>query len=86
MENDTSNAEYFKARGLTYYQTHTYQQAAYDLSMSLDLVPDDQKANYYLGLAQHSLGNEKMACYYMNRARKYGELKAIEFLQENCRE
>ena len=86
LENDTSNAEYFKARGLTYYQTHTYQQAAYDLSMSLDLVPDDQEANYYLGLAQHLLGNEKMACYYMNRARKYGELKAIEFLQENCQE
>lgn len=84
LEDDTSNAEYFKARGLTYYQTHTFQQAAYDLSMSLDLVPDDPEANYYLGLSQHSLGNEKMACYYMNRAKKYGELKAIEFLRENC--
>ena len=86
LENNTSSAEYFRARGLTYYQTHTFQQAAYDLSMSLDLEPDDMEANYYLGLTQHSLGNNKMACYYMNRAVKYGELKAIEFLQENCRE
>jgi len=86
LEKNTSSAEYFKARGLTYYYTNTLQQAAYDLSMSLDLVPDDAEANYFLGLTHDSLGNKKMACYYMNRARKYGEPEAIEFLQINCQE
>jgi len=84
LEKNTSSAEYFKARGLTYYYTNTMQQAAYDLSMSLDLVPDDAEANYFLGLTHDSLGNKKMACYYLNRAKKYGELRAIEYLQKNC--
>ena len=86
LEKNTSSAAYFKARGLAYYKTNTFQQAAYDLSMSLDLVPDDAEVNYFLGLTQKSLGNTKMACYYLNRARQYGELKAIEYLQKNCGE
>jgi len=84
LENNKGNAQYFKARGMTYYQTHTVNQAAYDLSMSLDLIPDDAEANYYLGLTQDSLGNKKMACYYLNRAKNYGELRAIDYLQKNC--
>ncbi len=84
LKNNTSNAEYFKFRGLTYYQTHTLKQAAYDLSMSLDLVPDDAETNYYLGMTYNLMGNKRMACYYLNRAMVYGDLKANEYIQENC--
>ncbi len=84
LENNASSAAYFKARGMTYYQTNTLQPAAYDLSMSLDLVPDDAEANYYLGLTQNLLGNKKMACYYLKRAKKYGDLRAVEYIQKNC--
>jgi len=84
LETDSSNAGYFKARGMAYYQTNTLSQAAYDLSMSLDLVPDDAESNYFLGLAQERLGNMKLACYYMNRAKKFGEKRSYEFLYDNC--
>jgi tetratricopeptide (TPR) repeat protein len=84
LERNTANAQYFKARGMTYYQTRTLTQAAFDLSMSLDLVPDDAETNYYLGLTQDLLGNKKMACYYLNRAYRYGEPKAYNYTQQNC--
>jgi len=84
LERDSSNATYFKARGMAYYQTNTFSQAAYDLSMSLDLVPYDGESNYYLGLTQSKLGNKKAACYYMNRAKKYGDKRAHIYLIENC--
>lgn len=86
LEKDKSNASYFKVRGMAYYQTQTYKQAAYDLSMSLDLVPDDAEANFYLGLTEQILGHRKLACYYLNRARTFGDLRAVSYLQENCKE
>ena len=84
LEETKGNAQFFKARGMTYYQTRTLNQAAYDLSMSLDLVPDDAEANYFLGLTQDLLGNKRMACYYLTRAKNYGDTRSTEYLQKNC--
>jgi tetratricopeptide (TPR) repeat protein len=84
LEKDKSKAEYFKLRGMTFYQTQLFNQAAYDLSMSLDLVPDDAESNFYLGLTEKTLGNKSMACFYLNRAVKHGEKRAIPFQQEVC--
>jgi tetratricopeptide (TPR) repeat protein len=84
LEKDQSKADYFKLRGMIYYETQTYTQAAYDLSMSLDLLPDDGECNYFLGLTENKLGNVKLACYYMKRAKRDGELRAVNFLQANC--
>jgi tetratricopeptide (TPR) repeat protein len=85
MKDAKPNASYFKARGLTYYQTGTYSPASSDLSMSLDLEPGDGETNLYLGLAEYYKGNNKAACYYWNRAKYSGELKAIEYIQKYCK-
>lgn len=79
------NAAYFKARGMIYYQTGTYAFASTDLSMSLDLEPDNGETNLFMGLAEYYKGNTKAACYYLNRAKNNGELKAIEYLQKYCK-
>lgn len=84
LEEDTSVAKYFKARGMTYYQTGTYKFAAYDLSMSLDLDPNNAQANLYLGLSKHQLGDNELCCYYLKRAKNFGELSAIKYLQKYC--
>jgi tetratricopeptide (TPR) repeat protein len=84
LEKDGSNASWFKLRGMIYYDSQTFDQSAYDLSMSLDLFPDDAEANYYLGLAEQKLGNNILACYYMKRAKRFGELKSVSFLQDHC--
>ncbi len=86
MERQNPNARYFRARGMTYYQTNTYEMAASDLSMSLDIEPDNAETNLYLGLAELNRGNKKSACYYLKRAQRFGDLTAVEYLNKNCKE
>ncbi len=84
IRDEVAQAKYFKARGLTYYETKTYQYAAYDLSMSLDLDPNDAQTNLYLGITQYHLGEKELCCYYLKRAKNFGELSAIEYLRKYC--
>jgi tetratricopeptide (TPR) repeat protein len=84
LEKDQSNALYYKLRGQIYYESRTFDQAAYDLSMSLDLSPRDAETNYYLGLTKLSQNQKKMACYYLKRAEYYGETRAAGYIQQNC--
>ncbi len=84
MSSDKNNREYLLLRGKTYYEGKIYKSAAYDLSMYLDLDPTSSEANYFLGLAQQKLGNQKSACYYMKRAFDTGDTRAIKYLTESC--
>jgi tetratricopeptide (TPR) repeat protein len=84
MDRKDPDVKYYRARGLTYFQTNTYDMAASDLSMSLDLEPDNAEANLYMGLAEYNRGNKKQACYYLKRAENYGDLKAEEYLRNYC--
>jgi Tfp pilus assembly protein PilF len=84
MNKQNPDVLYYRARGLTYYQTNLYDLAASDLSMSLDIEPNNAEANLYLGLAEYYKGQNKSACYYWKRAKNFGELKAIEYLQKYC--
>ena len=70
---------------MLFYDTETYKRASYDLSMSLDLNPDDAETNYYMALAQWKLGRTQEACFFMKRARSYNEVEVQEWLQKNCR-
>jgi tetratricopeptide (TPR) repeat protein len=79
-------ASWYRLRGMTYYNTTTYKFASYDLSMSLDLEPNNAEANYYLGLSEFANGNNSLACYYWNRALKFGETKAYDKISANCDE
>jgi tetratricopeptide (TPR) repeat protein len=83
LEKDKSNASYFKLRGMIYYECRTFKQSAYDLSMSLDLAPNDAETNYFLGLSEFELKNEKLGCYYTKRAMKLGDSRASAFLLEH---
>jgi tetratricopeptide (TPR) repeat protein len=85
MEREKPKAKYYKARGMTYYKTRIFDQAAYDLSMSLDLSPNDPETNFYLGLAEQNRGNNKMACYYLLRAKNYGNIEAEKFIEKYCK-
>jgi len=85
MDTEKPRAEYYKARGMTYFQTRIFDQAAYDLSMSLDITPDDAETNLYLGLAEKNRGNNEMACYYLLRAKQFGSREADGFLTSYCK-
>lgn len=79
------NSNYFKGRGLAYFQSGTYFLASKDLSMSLDLDPDNAETNFYMGSSEYYNGNTKAACYYWEKAKDMGELKAVDYLQKYCK-
>ncbi len=82
---DDSKAEYYKDRGKTYLKTRTYQFAINDLSMALDLSPYDGETYLFKGIARFENGDTEGACSDWNKAKKYGELKAVEYLLEHCK-
>lgn len=84
MAKHDAHADWFLLRGMCYMQTGTTKYAAEDLSMCLDLAPSNKTANLQLGVAMHKLGKASSACYYWERALRYGELKATEYLLEFC--
>jgi tetratricopeptide (TPR) repeat protein len=77
-------AGWFRLRGMTYFETATYKYASYDLSMSLDLEPNNIDANFYLGMAENEIGNKELACYYWQRALKLGDSRAFDKIEKNC--
>lgn len=85
FKSEKIKAEYYLTRGNIYYQTGSYKYSAEDLSMYLDLTPNDPDANLQLGNAQKQLGNDRLACYYWQRALRLGSMEAIEQIQKNCK-
>jgi tetratricopeptide (TPR) repeat protein len=84
MENNRPHADWFLLRGMTYYKNSTYKYAASDLSMCLDLDPKNLDANYYLGLSEYEKDNKQLACYYWQRALRFGDSRAFDKVAENC--
>jgi tetratricopeptide (TPR) repeat protein len=81
---DPDNADYYKARGKTYLKTKTYTYAINDLSMSLDLKPDDGDTWLYLGLAKFETGDKEAACSCLRKAQHYGNTLALKYIIEYC--
>jgi tetratricopeptide (TPR) repeat protein len=81
---DKSKPEYYKARGKAYLKTGTYMFAINDLSMALDLYPNDGETYLLKGIALFESGDIEGACSDWNKARKFGEVKAVEYLLKYC--
>ena len=84
LKADQNNPEYYKVRGKTYFKTKTFTYAINDLSMSLDLKPDDGETWLYLGLAKYETGEKEEACSCLQKAQKYGDMEALRYIVEYC--
>jgi Tfp pilus assembly protein PilF len=84
IEKNGPRAEWYLLRGMAYFETSTYKYASYDLSMSLDLSPNNTDANYFLGNCEYQQGNNSLACYYWQRALKLGDSRAFDKIARNC--
>ncbi|MFO7657772.1 MAG: hypothetical protein R6W78_11945 [Bacteroidales bacterium] len=81
---DNSNPAFFKARGKAYYQTKMYRYAIEDLSMALDLKPNDGEVYYFKGMARFNSGDKQGACADWKISARLGEPKAVEQMLNNC--
>lgn len=84
LKEDPNNALYHKARGKTYLRSGTYRYAINDLSMSLDLNPDDAETWMFLGLAKIRTGDKVNGCSDLQRARQMGNTEALRLVIEEC--
>lgn len=84
IDEESPKAIYFKTRGLIYFDAKNYDQAAYDLSMSLDLAPNDAETNLKMGLSELRRGNSFLGCYYLQRAVDLGSTEANKLLDQHC--
>jgi tetratricopeptide (TPR) repeat protein len=84
LKEDPNNSLYYKARGKTYIKTATYRYALSDLSMSLDLQPDDAETWMFLGIAKIQSGDKENGCSDLDRAKKMGYTPALKYIIENC--
>jgi len=84
LRDDPNNSAYFKSRGKTYLKTSTYRYAVSDLSMSLDLNPDDAETWMFLGLAKIQSGDKENGCSCLDKAQKMGNAEALKYIVDTC--
>jgi tetratricopeptide (TPR) repeat protein len=85
LKDDPNNSIYYKARGKTYLKTSTYHYAINDLSMSLDLNPEDAETWMYLGIAKIQSGDKENGCSDLEKAQRMGNAEALKYIVESCR-
>jgi tetratricopeptide (TPR) repeat protein len=84
LKEDPTNGMYFKARGKAYLKTATYKYAISDLSMSLDLNPDDGETWMFLGLAKIQSGDKVNGCSDLHKAQQLGNTEVLRYIVDNC--
>jgi tetratricopeptide (TPR) repeat protein len=84
IKDDPNHSACYKARGMTYLRTETYQFALSDFAMSLDLNPDDSEAWMFMGIAKIKLGDIANGCSDLQKAQRMGNAEAIGIILEKC--
>lgn len=84
IERNPSKSEYYRMRGETYYGFEMWEQAFYDFSMALDIMPDDARLNYMMGMCKYNLASYEKACYYWRRAATSKSREAAEMFYQYC--
>jgi len=85
LKEDPNSSLYYKSRGKAYLKAATYRYAISDLSMSLDLNPDDAETWMYFGLAKILSGDRENGCSDLEKARQLGSTEVVRVIVENCR-
>lgn len=77
-------ASYYYARGLTYAATGTTRYAEKDMSMALDLDPNNGEIWFEKGKLDDQLGNSQSACHCYQKAYQYGIFEAGDLINKRC--
>lgn len=86
IEESPSDAEYFRLRGDIYYGYGMWDLAAYDFSMALDIMPDDARLNYLMGMCRYNQASYEKACFYWRRAATEKSREAADMYYRYCEE
>jgi len=84
VDKHPGEASAFRLRGDAWLASRTWDRAADDYTMSLDLDPDNGAVNLNLGIALINSGRSDDACYYLRKARSLGVKEATDYLARYC--
>lgn len=84
VDKHPGEATAFNLRGDAWLAARSWERAAEDYSMGLDLDPDNGTANLNMGIALVNSGKIDLACHYLRRARALGEKNATQYLSKYC--
>ncbi len=84
IEQHPGEARAFSLRGDAWLAARTWDKAAEDYTMSLDLDPGNAAVNLNLGIALINTGNTGDACHYLRKAKELGEKEATRYLSKYC--
>lgn len=79
-----NDAECYVDRANAYFLARSWNWAAQDYGMSLDLQPGNSDAWLNMGISLVNLGKEDDACFYFRRSFNLGNKKAVEYLSRHC--
>lgn len=80
-----SSKEAFELRGDIYMKTKTFEFAAQDYSMFLDMEPYNGNIYNKKGLARYNMGDREGACSDWKKAKRYGSYDAVKNLEKFCK-
>jgi predicted Zn-dependent protease len=84
IEKHPGEATAFSIRGDAWLAARTWDKAAEDYTMSLDLDPENADVNLNLGIALINSGRTEDACHYLRKARDQGNKDATKYLSKYC--
>jgi len=84
VDKHPGEASSFRLRGDAWLAARTWDRAAEDYTMSLDLDPENGNVNLNLGIALINSGRSDDACHYLRRARNLGVKEATDYLAKYC--
>ncbi|MGB8357926.1 MAG: tetratricopeptide repeat protein [Bacteroidales bacterium] len=84
IEQHPGEARAFSLRGDAWLAARTWDKAAEDYTMSLDIDPENGPVNLNLGIALINTGNTGDACHYLRKAKELGEKDATRYLSKYC--
>ena len=86
IELNPSKSDYFKMRGEIFYEYGMWNLASYDMSMALDIAPDDTRLNYIMGMCHYYEASYDKACFYWRRAATGKSRDAADMYYRYCEE
>jgi tetratricopeptide (TPR) repeat protein len=84
IEKNPGEASAFSIRGDAWLAARTWDKAAEDYTMSLDLDPENADVNLNLGIALVNSGKAAEACHYLRKAKEQGNKEATKYLSKYC--
>ncbi len=84
IEKHPGEAKAFSIRGDAWLAARTWDKAAEDYTMSLDLDPENANVNLNLGIALVNSGKTEDACHYLRKAKEQGNKDATKYLSKYC--